>query len=498
MTNHLEYGHECEVCKPQRPANSPLVGPVLGRRNFFKIAGAGVAGYFLTPMLNTEVVAKAPADAMVYSTARNCILVFLNGAPSHVDTFDLKVGTWTPANFNPTTYNGVLFPQGLMPNLAAQIDKLAIIRSLRAPALVHSLQQQWVQIARSPATQLGKIAPHIGSVVSMEFEAQRRPEQKLPVFISLNGNPQAGPGYFNGRHAAFNVNASPNGLGSLVNPDGQSRFETRYRMLQSLEGNLRSNSLLGGEVTTMSDFYERSRGMMYNPAVDAVFKFPTTDQQRYGSTSFGNSCIVARNLVKADAGSRFIQLNLGGWDNHSNIYAAPNGGIYGPCRSLDVGLSNLMTDLAATQGVNGGTLLDETLIVVVGEFGRTTGALNNQSGRDHYFQHFAVLAGGGVKGGRVIGATTDDGRSVKEPGWSQNRAIANEDLAATIYSALGINYLTIRRDDPFGRGFEYVPFANDGYWVPVTEVLERTSAPKPRAGMTPGSTGRRGGDRGIR
>ena len=496
MANHLEHGHKCEVCQPEKPLNSPLTGPVWGRRNFFKIASAGVAGYFLTHPFQSETVAQTPVTERVYGTARNCILVFLNGAPSHVDTFDLKVGAWTPADFNPTTYNGTLFPQGLMPNLATQLDKLAIIRSLRAPALVHSLQAQWVQIARSPATQLGKIAPHIGSVVSLEFEAQRRADQKLPVFISLNGNPQAGPGYFNGRHAAFNVNASPNGLGSLSNGDGQTRFQTRYNLLQALEGNLRGNSLIGNEVTTMSDFYERSRGMMYNSTVDAVFRFPSTDQQRYGSTNFGNSCIVARNLVKADAGTRFIQINLGGWDHHSNIYAA--NGLYNSCRALDVGLSNLITDLSTTQGVNGGSLLDETLIVVLGEFGRTTGALNNQAGRDHYFQHFAVLAGGGVRGGRVIGSTTDDGRSVKEAGWSQNRAIANEDLAATIYSALGINYLTIRRDDPFGRGFEYVPFANDGYWFPITEVLERVNTTRPRAGSTPSTSGRSGGNRGIR
>jgi hypothetical protein len=493
MANHLEHGHQCAVCQPEKPLNSPLTGPVLGRRNFFQIAGAGVAGYFLTHPFQAETSAQTSITERVYGTARNCILVFLNGAPSHVDTFDLKVGTWTPTNFNPTTYNGVLFPQGLLPNLATHLNKLAIIRSLRAPALVHSLQQQWVQIARSPATQLGKIAPHLGSIVSMEFEAQRRADQKLPVFISLNGNPQAGPGYFNGRHAAFNVNASPNGLGSLANADGQTRFETRYNLLRSLEGNLRGNSLLGDDVTTTSDFYERSRGMMYNPAVDAVFRFTTTDQQRYGSTGFGNSCLVARNLVKADGGTRFIQINLGGWDNHSNIYAA-NGGIYGPCRQLDVGLANLLTDLSTTQGINGGTLLDETLIVVVGEFGRTTGALNNQAGRDHYFQHFAVLAGGGIKGGTVIGSTTDDGRLVREPGWSQNRAVANEDLAATIYSALGISYLKIRRDDPFGRGFEYVPFANDGYWFPITEVLERANTTRTRTGTTPG----RRGDRPIR
>ena len=493
MTNHLEYGHSCNVCQPQRSLNSPITGPMLGRRNFFKLAGAGVAGYFLTPHLTSEVVAAPAIDARMFGTARNCILIFLNGAPSHVDTFDLKVGTWTPADFNPTTYNGTLFPQGLMPNLAAKLDQLAIIRSVRAPALVHSLQQQWVQIARSPVTQLGKIAPHLGSVVSLEFEPQRKATQKLPVFISLNGGTQSGPGYLNGSHAPFVVNASPNGLGSLVNSDGQAKFEARYAMLKSLEGNLRGNSLIGNDAKTMSDFYERSRGMMYNPAVDAVFKFTTADQQRYGSTGFGNSCIVARNLLKSDGGTRFIQINLGGWDNHSNIYAGPNGGIYGPARQLDVGLSNLMTDLAAAPGLMGGSLLDETLIVTMGEFGRTVGSPNNQGGRDHFFQQFAVFAGGGIKGGRVIGSTTATGGSVVEAGWAPNRPVVNEDIAATIYSALGINYLTTRYDDPFGRGFEYVPFANEGAWQPVAELFERLYGPRSReVSVTPG---RRGGDR---
>ena len=302
------------------------------------------------------------------------------------------------------------------------------------------------------------------------------------------------------RHAALQVKkAQYFGLGRQRHADlcvlTVARSMRAHRPCLRIADQMRARG--NSNTHTMGDFYERSKGMMYNPAVDAVFRFTSTDQQRYGNNGFGNSCIVARNLVKADEGTRFIQLNLGGWDNHSNIYAA-NGGIYGPARTLDVGLANLMTDLAATPGVNGGTLLDETLIVAVGEFGRTVGTPNNQAGRDHFFQHFAMLAGGGVKGGRVIGSTTATGGGVLETGWSQNRPVANEDLAATIYSALGINYLTIRRDDPFGRGFEYVPFANDGAWVPVTEVLERVAAPTPRAGMTPGTTGRRGGDRAIR
>ena len=120
---------------------SPINGPVLGRRDFFKLTGAGVSGYFLSPLLRTDVTASPTVDLHLINRARNVIFILLSGAPSHTDTFDLKVGAWTPADFNPTTYNGVLFPQGLMPKLAEQINRLAIVRSLRAPALVHQLQR---------------------------------------------------------------------------------------------------------------------------------------------------------------------------------------------------------------------------------------------------------------------------------------------------------------------------------------------------------------------
>ncbi len=479
MTNHLDPDHICETCRPLRAVNNTITGPMLGRRNFFKLAGTGVSGFFLAPMLNTEVKAAPALDPQLIGKARNCVLIFLSGGPSHTDTFDLKVGSWTPADFDPTTYNGVLFPQGLMPKLAAQIDKLAIMRSVRAPALVHSLQQKWVQIARNPTSLIGKIAPHIGSVVALEFETQRKPHQRLPSFIALNGKP-SGPGYFNGSLGSFNVNPSSGGLGSLVHPDGQTKFNARYEMLKSLDGNLRGDSPLGNEVSTMSQFYNQSKGMMYDPAVDAIFKYTTTESQNFGNNSFGNACIVTRNLLKADLGTRFVQITLGGWDNHASIYST-TGGIYPSARALDNGLGRLLTEFSQTPGVVANTLLDETLIVVIGEFGRTVGAITGQGGRDHHFQQFAVFAGGGTVGGRAIGTTDATGKATAEPGWSQNRNIYNEDIAATIYAALGINYLTVRHDDPFGRGFEYVPFANDGAWQPVTELFDRKASATPRS-----------------
>src|SRR5262245_45772608 len=113
MDKHLHPDHSCEVCKPLKPANSPLWGPELGRREFFKIAGTGVAGYYLLPNLAATVNAETSSvGARLVGRARNAIFILLTGAPSHVDTFDLKVGSWTPADFTPDTYNDILFPKG--------------------------------------------------------------------------------------------------------------------------------------------------------------------------------------------------------------------------------------------------------------------------------------------------------------------------------------------------------------------------------------------------
>lgn len=477
MTDHLHPDHSCEVCQPLRPVNRPMFGPIFGRRTFIKSTAAGLTGAFISPLVSQVQAATSTAvGAKLVGRARNCIFILLNGAPSHSDTFDLKPGSYTPTDFNPTTKNGVLFPQGLMPNLFEQLNRIAIVRNLRSPALVHGLQQIWAQIGRNPTSQLGKVAPNLGSVVALETEKERQPNQKLPGFLALNAGTIVGAGYFNPRYTPFEVGAAATGLGNLTNPDGATSFNTRYDMLADLDGALRGGAN-GQDIEAMDDFYQQSRALMYNPEVDAVFRFDAADQTRYGGNNgFSNGCIVARNLLKANLGTRYIQLGLGGWDNHSNIYGAAgarNGAIYGPARQLDLGLSNLLIDLAAAPGTRGGSLLDETLVVWMGEFGRTVGAPNGNGGRDHFFQQFCGFAGGGISGGRTIGITDSIARNVVEPEWSQGRPSAAEDIAATIYSALGIDYTIKRYDDPFGRGFEYVPFASEGAWYPILEMFSR-------------------------
>lgn len=129
------------------------------------------------------------------------------------------------------------------------------------------------------------------------------------------------------------------------------------------------------------------------------------------------------NAATSDLGARFIQIQLGGWDHHQNIYNQTTG-IYPRARELDSGVAALLADLEDTPGKDPGkTLLDETLVVVMGEFGRTVENLNNQQGRDHYLQQSVVFAGGGAKGGRVIGATNDTGAYTIDAGWSRNRTV---------------------------------------------------------------------------
>jgi uncharacterized protein (DUF1501 family) len=120
--------------------------------------------------------------------------------------------------------------------------------------------------------------------------------------------------------------------------------------------------------------------------------------------------------------------------------------------------------------VTGNTLLDETLVVVIGEFGRTVGVPTSQGGRDHFLRMSIAFAGGGVQGGRVIGATDPTGANATDFG-ILGRDARPEDVTSTIYSSLGIDYTTVRHDDPLGRGFEYVPLAKDGVYGPIEEVF---------------------------
>jgi hypothetical protein len=448
--------------------NSVNEGSGFSRREFFKLTGLGLTGFFFSQVARPLEVLAQSGPSLV-NKARYCIFIHLDGAPSHVDTFDLKEGSWTPSDFQPTSFGDIRWPKGLLPRLADQLQNIAIVRSMSAWALVHPLAQVWTQIGRNPASGLSAIAPNIGAVVALEYEKNRANEQKLPGFIALNaGGGIRNQGYLSPQFAPFNTTANPTGLDNTLHPEGEDRFLSRYSDLEILDNEFRKDSPLGITPNAMASSYEQARGLMYNPAVSAVFRFTAEESSKFGNNAFGNACLVARNIIKSDLGTHFIQINSGGWDHHSDIYNRTQG-IYPRASQLDSGLAQLISDLAATPSKSGlgKTLLDETLIVAMGEFGRTVGQLTNQRGRDHYLQMSALFAGAGIRGNQAIGKTDATGGSTVDFGWSRNVLIRPEDVFCTIYSTLGIDFTTVRSDDPFRRGFEYVPYAKDGIYAPI-------------------------------
>ena len=244
---------------------------------------------------------------------------------------------------------------------------MAIVRSVQSWALVHSLAQTWTQIGRNPAAALGNIAPNIGSVVAIEKEPERAQGQVFPTFLALNANNQAGPGYFSARYAPFkltpNVRNPGAGLPDTVNAAGPARINDRWSLLHGIDDSLRLSSPLGTPVSDYADFYESARALMYNPVVDSAFKFTADDGARYGGTAFGDSCLIAKQVLAANQGTRYVQISFGGWDMHQNIYGAGGNiragtNIFTLGNILDAGLSTLINDLK-----NAG-LFDRTMIVI--------------------------------------------------------------------------------------------------------------------------------------
>jgi len=445
--------------------------PYVSRRQFFEVLGAGITGSYLLPGLaDAQVAETTSAGVTTQNKAKNVIFILLAGAISHTDTFDFKmVNGVTPSDFNPTMMNGINWPMGLLPKTGDLLSDLAIVRSMQAHALVHSLAQHWTQIGRNPAAALGNIAPNIGSVVAIE---KYQPGQLFPPFLALNSNACVGSGYLSAQYAPFKITPATTGLPNTSNPNDTTgakggRFDQMYTGLQTLDAGLRANSPYGKSLDDYTQFYDAARRMMYDDRVKTAFSYASADSNRYGNSGFGNACLVAKQVLAANQGTRFILITSNGWDMHQDIYGQtnPNGNnLYTLGMSLDNGYSALISDLKSS------ALLDQTLVVMVGEFGRTVGPLSAAGGRDHWLQQSAVFAGAGIKGGRTIGSTTADGATTADPGWSRKRPVNAEDIEATVYSAMGIDWTTLRKDDPFGRGFEYVPYSDQDLYGPVNEL----------------------------
>jgi hypothetical protein len=462
---------ECPTCEK---ASGVPFGPSLSRRLFLKVAGTGLVASYFSDIVDPRILlgATTRTGAPLLNTAKNCIFIFLAGAPSQVDMWDLKEGSWTPSDFAPTSYGDVRWPQGLLPKTGEHLQSLSIVRCGLSWVAVHQLGQAWSQVARNPAGLSGSIAPHIGAIVALEAQTSRGPSDVLPAFLAIDAGPIPGSGYLPARYGAFSILPSGEGLPTLAHPDGAQRFDRRWNLLHKLDSNRRTAEF-GKAAADMNDFFDQSRVLMDQTGINDIFKFDDAEHARYGSTAFGDSLLVARDLIHAGKGVRFVQTTLAGWDHHFSIYDRSTGdSLYDRCAQFDSAFASLLTDLSTMDGATPGkTLLEETLVVVVSEFGRTVGPLTAQKGRDHYLRNSIVFAGGGVRGGRIIGKTDGLGDHVLDYQWRAGRDVRPEDVTCTIYSALGIDYTTTRDDDPLGRGFEYVPFARDGVYQAIGELF---------------------------
>jgi uncharacterized protein (DUF1501 family) len=264
--------------------------------------------------------------------------------------------------------------------------------------------------------------------------------------------------------------ATRTGLGTLTHnffgAASQQRFEDRFRLLQDLDAPLRQNPF-NEAMAAYAGYYGRAKAMMYQESVDGVFKFSVDDENRYGANGTGRALLVARNAIRAKNGVVFVNVTQGGWDTHVGQFDRGQvNNLYQLAGDLDRAVGSLVEDLKASGD------FAETLIVMMGEFGRTPGVLNSRNGRDHYRPVMSIaMMGGGVRGGRTIGRSDATGAAITDTGWSGDRPIYPDDIAATIYSALGIDWTKAIDDTPSGRRFYYVNGAGDSGFRPVQEVF---------------------------
>lgn len=433
------------------------------RRFLFSAAGAGA---FLGATRRGDG-ADESIKAAVRNTAQRCIFIQLVGASSQLDTFNPKEGPWNPEDANIVQLGrDMAISRTMYPNLSRLGKDLLFLNSVNSWELAHERGQFYLQTAHPMNPAFQAESPHIGAVVCFE----RGKTGSMPPFLALNSGSMQGAKFLGGILEPFSVSPAAGGLSTLEHNYygtlSRNRFEEKYKLLESLDATLRRDPY-SQRMADHAAFTASARQLMYSPSITKTFQFTAQESIQYGNTPLGNACLVARNAVRAKEGVSFVQIQHGGWDTHFRMFdRSYPGSMYQLGGQLDSALAALIEDLRASGD------LDATLIVVMGEFGRTPGDLNLNGGRDHHRYAMSVLmAGGGVKGGRSIGTTDREGSDVADPGWSADRPIYPEDIASTIYSALGINWTRSIADTPSGRRFEYIPYADQAKFMPIEEVF---------------------------
>jgi uncharacterized protein DUF1501 len=396
------------------------------RRDFLKVGAIG-AGLSLSGYLRL-----AAAGEVAAAKAKSAIFINLTGGPSHMDTFDLKPNA--PAEFrgqfNPIKTNvpGVEISEHL-PKLAQCADKFAILRGVTHTLGAHELGTEYVNTGSRPIPSLEY--PGYGAVVTKELGGP----QDLPPFVAIPNSNQR-PGFLGVQYAPLNTTSTPKpgtpygvrGI-SLGNGITIEEIERRNSLLADLDKTfaaVESNSQL---LTGLDRFTEQAHAIITSRRAREAFdvsKESPAFAKPFGEDPFGMSCLLASRLI--ESGVRFVTLTLGGWDTHTSNFTRLKTQLL---PKLDTGLSALLGGMAEKG------LLETTTVFVTGEFGRTPkiNSRDAEGGRDHYPRcMFMLMAGGGVRGGQVIGESDETASVPKNDGFSP------DDVAATFYRTLGIDH----------------------------------------------------------
>src|SRR5436305_4863907 len=475
----------------------------LSRRELLKLFGvtvgatmAGTAGLPLKLQGQTKKVAPR-------KNVRNVLVIQNCGAMSPHECLDFKDTKYTAKDLDIQKINSDFsISKTIFPNYEKWAPRAALVRSTYENSLVHFSAQYHTQAGRGLNAAILREIPALGSIVAMELDSERQESDTFPTFMSFDlwnaRCPQIGSGMLPAKFAGLDLNTQ-NVFSSFGSEDGDSSansvLEKRWEGLGRLsEVSPVGKDPIGGKADEYQAHYEYAFKILMDSRFKKVLNLTEQDKVRYGvpkdkgAAKLGLAMLLARNVLQADAGARMLWVcnsyngGNGSFDNHVGLYGrgakAPKAAqlsIYESGPRLDAALSSLVEDLSKAPGKTPGkTLLDETMIVLVHEFGRTPD-MNPAGGRDHWGKNFTNLfLGGGIKPGRVIGKTDEMGGKLVDVGWKYKEQPMMDHVTSTIYSSLGIDYSKKIMKTPSGRAYEYQQTAPLGgpAFIPQTEIAE--------------------------
>lgn len=390
-------------------------GPQLSRRDLLKLSSVGALSIPVSGWLN--VLARA-AEKSPGAKRKSCILLFMTGGPSHIDTFDPKPENKTSElKAIDTAVSGIKVCEGL-PKVAKQMKDMVLLHGMSTTEGSHGRARYYMHTGYREGVG-GVIHPSMGSIVS-KFLGEKQPE--LPNFVSIGGGAY-GAGYAGPFHAPVEVGDPARGLEFMKAHDSLTGLDKRLSLLQEMEKGF-VDRVQAPVAEAHQATYQRAATLMHSKKGKAfdLSEEPASLRDAYGRSRFGEGCLLARRLV--EHGVPFVEVQMGGWDTHRDNA----GRVKKLCGDLDPGMATLISDLKERG------MLNDTLVVWMGDFGRTP-TVGKQGGRDHYPRAWtSVMAGGGIKTGQTVGKTDKQGGTVSE------RPITAVDFMATVCKAMGIDH----------------------------------------------------------